>query len=118
MTFSNWMTSRLDRGLSGETLSRRAARFRCSKLVSTIGSGRSSAAVTAAPTDQLLCSASAIPVSLRSSGRALGAPGLFFEQRDSGRHSPELFHLVLDNLCGRLLANERVGATETIPEVV
>src|SRR3954447_23891603 len=52
MTFSNSMTSRLDRGLSGETLSRRAARFRCSKLVSTIGSGRSSAAGTAALTDQ------------------------------------------------------------------
>jgi hypothetical protein len=34
------------------------------------------------------------------------------------KHSPELFHLVLDHLCGRLLANERVGATETIPEVV
>ena len=35
-----------------ETLSRRAARFRCSKLGSTIGSGRSSAAVTAGPTHQ------------------------------------------------------------------
>jgi hypothetical protein len=34
------------------------------------------------------------------------------------KHSPELFHLVLDHLCGRLLPNERVGATETIPEVV
>jgi hypothetical protein len=34
------------------------------------------------------------------------------------KHSPELFHLLLDHLWGRLLANERVGATETIPEVV
>ena len=69
--FSNWMTSRLDRGLSGETLSRRAARFRCSKLVSTIGSGRSSAAVTAAPTEQRSarwCDPRKLPLERKSPG--------------------------------------------------
>jgi hypothetical protein len=34
------------------------------------------------------------------------------------KYSPELFNLILDHLCGRLLPNERIGATETIPEVV
>jgi hypothetical protein len=34
------------------------------------------------------------------------------------KHSPELFYLILYHLCGRLLPNERIGATETIPEVV
>ena len=34
------------------------------------------------------------------------------------KHSPELFNLILYHLCGRLLPNERIGATETIPEVV
>ena len=51
------------------------------QMVSTIGLGRSSAAVTAAPTDELLC----FPASLCSSGRARVPQGSFFEQRDSGR---------------------------------
>ena len=53
--------------------------------------GRSSAAVTAAPTDQLLCSASAIPVSLRSSGKSPGCPrALFFKSdgRCAADHGP------------------------------
>ena len=37
---------------AAETLSRRAATFKCSKSVSTIGSVRFSVAVTAAPTNQ------------------------------------------------------------------
>ena len=34
------------------------------------------------------------------------------------KHSPERLHLLLDHLCGRLTANERIGATEPVPEVV
>ena len=34
------------------------------------------------------------------------------------KHSPELFYLILYHLCGGLLPNERIGATETISEVV
>src|SRR6476620_11659112 len=89
MTFSNWMTSRLDRGLSGETLSRRAARFRCSRLVSTIGSGRSSAAATGAPTDLLgECDLRKLTLELKSPGcpRALsfGTSGTVAQASDGG----------------------------------
>ena len=34
------------------------------------------------------------------------------------KHSPERLHLVLDHLCGGFTANERIGATEPVPEVV
>jgi hypothetical protein len=34
------------------------------------------------------------------------------------KHSLDLLHLLMDYLCWRLLANERVGATEPIPQVV
>ena len=40
MTFSNWMTSRLERGLPGRYLHGEPRDTECSEFVSTIGSGR------------------------------------------------------------------------------
>jgi hypothetical protein len=44
----------------------------------------------------------------------------YYELRGSAarKHNPELLHLLLDHLCWGLLVNERVGATEPIPEIV
>jgi hypothetical protein len=78
-------------------------------LVSTIGSGRSSAAVTAAPTDQLLCSASAIP---QAYARAERSPGLcqgffFFLSRMEG--------------CGSTIARRKVlcaASSTALPVIV